>query len=666
MYNENKANVVPIKAGTKRPLGRWKKWQKDQQTVEHISSMDWNDATGLAVINGPGGWHSIDIDECEDEQFVLRLLDELGLSHEYPWVVKSPNGFHIWVQSEEDPDGVSIETHEATEACKQIEIRWSGGYTIIPHSLHPSGDRYRFLNDLPETVPEQVSFACVEQAVKHMTGSTSGAAEEEARYDFSGIDFTEEISPNPWNGDMETVERALRYLSKEIPSPPPYLLWLRIASAVVDGIGEKEGIELMKKCFPPKDPDGRDYERKQGQWLEEVKVGTLFYEAKQRGWEPTWNERSSDEPSTTGKPEHENSPNKSELKNTGFPTPMRAADVVTKPIEWFWPGYLVKGAMHVLDGPPGVNKTTVLLDIAAHFSNGKTPEGNRIPPQNTLYISGEDTEEHVLVPRFSAAGGNENRLFTYDTKDVGKISFPESLDDIEDVIRTLEITFCVIDPFFAMLDRGHSMNDEQAVRAVLTRLQKVAEETGCAFMLVRHPNKKEGLSAMNRGGGSIGIIAQARLAFMVGRHPRNEDRRVFAWVKNNLSPKSSYESLIFDVRSGEVDTGNGTASVPVIEWAGKEPITADDVYNKPKGRPPSKRRKAQSFLEKALRDGPVPKNHLVEQIEDLDFSKSTLENAADEMDIFKKQGTYDEERCSLWSLPSNIEIGADHLADIEK
>jgi len=635
ILNDNDANVVPIRGRTKKPLGKWKAWQAKKQPAGYLDEIDWSRVSGLAVINGPGDWRSIDIDDCDDEQFVYRLLDTLDLSRDYPWVVKSPNGFHVWIRSSDDPEDVSIETIKVhTDACKQIEIRWSGGYTIMPGSWHPSGVRYRFLGSVPSNPPLRRRYVDVEQAVQSIA---------KPKYQFDGtIDpvFAEGKSSGPWGGDVQSVESALKHLADEVLSPPEYNLWLRIASAVIDGLGEEKGLQLMKTHFPPVDSDGRDYERKEGRWLEDVNVGTLFYEAKQAGWEPTWNAGGDQaEPSVEG----------------GFPAPKRARDVQTEPISWMWPGYLMKGGLHVLDGAPGVNKTTMLLDVAACFSRGKTPEGHDISPHNTLYVSGEDTAGHVLVPRYRAAGGDEDRLFTYDTRNVGQISFPDSADNFAAVIRKREVTFCVIDPFFAMLDRGYSMNDEQAVRKVLSGLQRIAETTGCAFVLVRHPNKKEGLSSINRGGGSIGIIAQARLAFMVGRHPRHTDRRVFALVKNNLSSKSRYESLVFDVTSGTVQTENGEASTPVIDWKGTEAITADDVYNKPHGRPPTKRRKAQSFLEKALSNGPVPKNDLLEQMEDKDFSPSTLDNASNDMDIVKQQGTHNGERCFWWSLPSKTD-----------
>ena len=62
-------------------------------------------------------------------------------------------------------------------------------------------------------------------------------------------------------------------------------------------------------------------------------------------------------------------------------------------------------------------------------------------------------------------------------------------------------------PLFAFLSSGFQKNGEQDIREVLSGITEVADETGCAFVLVRHFNKKEDLSAVYGGGGSIGITA---------------------------------------------------------------------------------------------------------------------------------------------------------------
>lgn len=334
-----------------------------------------------------------------------------------------------------------------------------------------------------------------------------------------------------------------------------------------------------------------------------------------------------------------------------LPLPTVAKDITPLSVKWLWDGFFAQGMIHILDGLPGVGKTTALLDIAAHLSRGETPEAGKIAPKNTLYISGEDLKEVVHGPRYQVAGGDMSRLQVLDGDDTGKLRFPHSTSHVGKIIRRRQISLCVIDPLSSMVSRKYSMNDGQAMREVLGNLQRMASETGCALILVRHPNKKEGRAAIHRGTGSAEIIAQARLAFMMGRHPENHETRVMAWNKNNLSPRSRYRALTFSLESTDWEVDDESGSQPVVHWGQTESLIADDLMCKSKGRgrPPIKKNKAKNFLREQLSDGPVPRSDLDEAVEGEDFSTRTMENASEELEVQKEQkgGQW------IWSLPSD-------------
>ena len=92
-------------------------------------------------------------------------------------------------------------------------------------------------------------------------------------------------------------------------------------------------------------------------------------------------------------------------------------------------------------------------------------------------------------------------------------------------------------------------NRDQDVRRALTPLKRMAERTGAAVVLVRHLNKTPGGNPLYRGGGSIGIIGAARSGMVVGKHPDDEELRVLAGQKNNLS--LSPESLAYGIETAE-------------------------------------------------------------------------------------------------------------------
>ena len=103
----------------------------------------------------------------------------------------------------------------------------------------------------------------------------------------------------------------------------------------------------------------------------------------------------------------------------------------------------------------------------------------------------------------------------------------------------------------------------------------MAEETGCAILLVRHLNKTGGAKAVYRGGGSIGIIGACRSAWLIAKHPDEERQRVVAQVKNNLARPQP--SLAYEVVAD--DQGR-----PQVAWLGEVDVAADQLVQAGGGR----------------------------------------------------------------------------------
>jgi hypothetical protein len=53
-----------------------------------------------------------------------------------------------------------------------------------------------------------------------------------------------------------------------------------------------------------------------------------------------------------------------------------ASEVKPQPIEWFWEGHIAFGKITVLDGDPGLGKSTVLIDLASRLSTGRPMPGS--------------------------------------------------------------------------------------------------------------------------------------------------------------------------------------------------------------------------------------------------------------------------------------------------
>ena len=142
----------------------------------------------------------------------------------------------------------------------------------------------------------------------------------------------------------------------------------------------------------------------------------------------------------------------------------------------------------------------------------------------------------------------------------------------------------VIDPLTAFLGREASAAGDQTVRRALMPLVRLAAETGCTIVVVRHLRKQSG-RALYRGLGSIGIIGAARVGWLLGEHPRGEGLRVLTVTKSNLA----------GVPAPRVFRTDGGA----VAWLGEEAwLTPDEVTGTTPGSA------AARWLELVLRRGP--------------------------------------------------------------
>lgn len=256
------------------------------------------------------------------------------------------------------------------------------------------------------------------------------------------------------------------------------------------------------------------------------------------------------------------------------------ADVQPEQVSWLWPARLPAGKLVVLDGDPGVGKSTVAVAMAAHVSTGKPwPDGAECPVGDVLILSAEDGLADTIRPRLDAAGGNPGRVhaltgvrFLDDDQNIRER--PVTLADI-DVIRAAvrrdQVRLLVIDVLMAYLPAGTDSHRDQDVRAVLARLAALAEDAACCVLLLRHLNKASGGNPLYRGGGSIGIVGAARSGLIAAVDPDDETRRVLGSTKSNLAPEP--ESLAYRLTSAD----NGCAAVV---WEGTTSHRATDLVNR--------------------------------------------------------------------------------------
>lgn len=260
---------------------------------------------------------------------------------------------------------------------------------------------------------------------------------------------------------------------------------------------------------------------------------------------------------------------------------IKLADVRPERVRWLWPGRLPIGKLVVIDGDPSTGKSTLTADLAARCSVGSEwPDGApNERPRGVLLLSAEDGMADTIVPRLISAGADLERVHALTevavTADDGAVvmappSIPRDVPRLAQIVTKHDIGLLVVDVLMAYLGGRTDSNKDQDVRSALHPLAAMAEATGCCVVLVRHLNKAGGSNALYRGGGSIGIVGAARAAYVVGRDPDDNDRRILAVSKLNIGREP--ESLAYRLVS---DEATGSARV---EWEREPvPLTANDL-----------------------------------------------------------------------------------------
>ena len=131
------------------------KWEQVMEWHSHNPNYNWGLATGKIVV--------VDIDPKNGG--TQDSIKELGLPDTLT-VLTGSGGFHLYYLN----TGLDIH-NSASKLAKGVDIRGWGGYVILPPSIHPNGNSYKWLNDgditpFPKHIREKLD------EIKRATGGT--------------------------------------------------------------------------------------------------------------------------------------------------------------------------------------------------------------------------------------------------------------------------------------------------------------------------------------------------------------------------------------------------------------------------------------------------------------------------------------------------------------
>ncbi len=292
----------------------------------------------------------------------------------------------------------------------------------------------------------------------------------------------------------------------------------------------------------------------------------------------------------------------------------RISEIVATLVSWLWPGRIARGKVTIIAGNPGSGKSQLSVEIAAIVTTGGVfpVDQQQCEAGNVVFMNGEDNPADTIRPRLEAAGADLERVHFVDGVTVGSgnnDSKPFSLEtDLPALDQTLDelgnVAAVIIDPITAYLG-GVDSHKNAEIRAVFTQLGELAARHSTAIIAVSHLTKAPGPQVLMRVMGSLAFVAAARAVYLVAIDPKDQARRLFLPMKNNIGRDD--KGFAFHIESATVQSPAGPLPTSRLIWESEfASETADEVMQS--GMAPqstSALAVATEWLQAALADGPV-------------------------------------------------------------
>ncbi len=312
----------------------------------------------------------------------------------------------------------------------------------------------------------------------------------------------------------------------------------------------------------------------------------------------------------------------------------RLSEFEPEDVTWLWPGRLPVGKLVWLDGDPSTGKSHLCLDWCARLTIGRTwPDDASGFPGTVAYLTAEDGIADTIRRRFDAMDGDPSRFFLFTVKESDgherDVSVPQDLQRLQAVIVENDIRLLVLDPFTAYLGGEFDTYRDHDIRRALKQLARLAEETRCTILCIRHLNKQGGGKAIYRGGASIAFTAAARVVLLASEDPTDESRRVLAVIKCNVAAKAV--SLAYQI----TDAPEGSSRV---EWKGSVDVSADELVTAITAEERSQIEEAKDVIDDALADGKRPEEEVWKKVRAAGISKRTYRRARESLGLTQRAG----------------------------
>jgi putative DNA primase/helicase len=351
---------------------------------------------------------------------------------------------------------------------------------------------------------------------------------------------------------------------------------------------------------------------------------------------------------------------------------VRASDVVVRKKNWLWEGHLLRSALEMLTGIPGLGKSQIQCSLIACATKGLPwPDGakGQAAPVSVIMVTAEDALDQEVVPRLIAADADLNRVHILKCIKIDdrqrQFLIYEDLEKIEKFVAQIGgVGLITLDPITAYMGGRMDSHKTTEVRSQLGPLKDFAEHVDAAVSAITHPAKNPGKRAIDHYIASQAFIAAARIGHacfdeMKTNSETGENqptgRVLFTHTKHN--PSLQMPTLAYRIVGGIAVGRDGECGEPIsssrVVWE-KEPveITADQAAAAASGdgKKINPQSEVRDFLSRLLADGkPVAANEVMEEMEQLGFTKKQVRTAAGGLGVKKVKAGYGGGW--EWSLP---------------
>ena len=566
--------ILPVGHGTKRPLPELgSDWQhKSSRDPEVITAWLAGTGHGIALHAGRSGAIVLDVNNLDGVASCPALVAalEAHIRAGHPVQQSRPGrGHYVFTQ----PPGRNLGNSKGRLDGPWGEVRGRNGVILAAPTAHPDGGSYRWLATGP--VPE------LPAALAALLPDTAEAQDAATDAEVAAFLAAYTAAPRPRNLELTVADLEKKLRAGESRHDTTLAkTCLALKEAARGFFPAAEAVRRIGEVFTAaacRDITGRRA-RTRAEAASEFR-GIVAWAVAQVPVSPQ--DRQFRQPSDDGET------GETWRDSSGGAQVVRLADVTAERISWLWEGRLPRGKIVVLDGDPGVGKSSLTTEMAAIVSTGKPwPDGSHCPGGDVLILSAEDGLADTIRPRLDAAGADTARIHaltavTIEDADGGYLSrppvVPADLTLIKQIITTRGVRLVIIDVLMAYLSSEVNSYRDQDVRRALHQVATVAADTGACVIIVRHLNKSNGTNALYRGGGSIGIVGQARAAFIAAADPDDDtgQRRILAAAKMNIAalPPALAYRLAGDARLG----------CARVEWLGETGHYARDLLTERTG-----------------------------------------------------------------------------------